>query len=58
MTLKAFTDIQGKQPNSSLEKEKMVRHESLPLNEGVWYYKLPPVASAQVCITEQAVELA
>jgi hypothetical protein len=34
MTVEALTDREGKQANISLEKEEMLRHESLPPNDG------------------------
>jgi hypothetical protein len=58
MTMAALTDREGKQENTSLEKEEMLRHESFPLNDGDQYYKLPPAGSAHTCVTEQAFERA
>jgi len=57
-TLEALTDRDGKQANTSLEKEEMLRHESFPPNDGDQYYELPPAGSAHPRVTEQAVEQA
>jgi len=57
-TVEALTDRDGKQTNTSLEKEEMVRHKSFPPNDGDQYYELPPAGSAHTRVTEQAVELA
>jgi hypothetical protein len=56
MTVEALTDRDGKQANTSLKKEEMVRHESFPPNDGDLYYELPPVGSSHTHVTEQAVE--
>jgi len=58
MTVEALKDREGKQANTSLEKEEMLRHESFPPNDGDQYYKLPPAGSAHTRVTEQAVEQA
>jgi len=58
MTVEALTDRDGKQANTSLQKEEMLRHESFSLNDGDQYYELPPVGSAHTHVTEQAVERA
>ena len=58
MTMEALPDRDGKQANTSLEKEEMLRHESFPPNDGDQYYKLPPAGSAHTRVTEQAVERA
>jgi len=58
MTVKALTGREGKQANTSLEKEEMLRGESFPPNDDDQYYKLPPAGSAHTCVTEQAVERA
>jgi hypothetical protein len=42
MTVEALTDRDGKQANTSLEKEEMLRCESYPPNDGDQYYELPP----------------
>jgi len=42
MTMVPLTDRKGKQSNTSLEKEEMLKHESFPLNDGNQYYELPP----------------
>jgi len=58
MAVEALTNRDGKQANTSLEKEKMLRHKYFPLNDGNEYYKLPPAGSQHTCVTEQAVERA
>jgi len=58
MTVEALTDREGKQANTSLEKEEMLRHESFPPNDGNQYYELPPAGRAYTSVTEQAVERA
>jgi hypothetical protein len=58
MTVEALTDREGKQANTSLEKEEMLRHESFPPNDGDQYYELPPAGSAHTRVTEQSVERA
>jgi len=55
MTVEALTDRDGKQANTSLEKEEMLRRKSFPPNDGDQYYELPPAGSAQTHVTEQAV---
>jgi len=56
--VEVLTDREGKQANTIAKKEKMLREESFPLNDGDQYYKLPPAGQAQECITEQSVERA
>jgi len=58
MTVEALTDRDGKQGNTSLEKEEMLRHESFPPNDGDQYYELPPAECAHTRVTEQAVKRA
>ena len=58
MTVEALTDREGKQANTSLEKEEMLRHKSFPPNDGDQFSELPPAGSAHTCVTEQAVERA
>jgi len=58
MTVEALTDREGKQANTSQEKEEMLRRESFPPNDDDQYYKLPPAGSAHTRVTEQAVERA
>jgi hypothetical protein len=58
MTVEALTDRDGKQANTSLEKEGMLRHESFPPNGGDQDYGLPPAGSAYTRVTEQAVDRA
>jgi len=58
MIIEALTDTEGKQANISLEKKKMLRCKSFPLNDGDQYDKLPPTGRAHTNITEQAVERA
>jgi len=55
MTVDSLTDREGKQANTSLEKEEMLRHKSFPPNDGDQYYKLPPAESTHTRLTEQAV---
>ena len=57
-TVEALTDRDGKQANTSLEKEDILRHEFFPLNDGDQYYELPPAGSGHTRVTEQAVERA
>jgi len=57
-TVEALTHKDGKQANTSLEKEVMMRHESFPLNDDDQYYELPPAGSPHTRVTAQAVELA
>jgi len=52
----ALTDREGKQANTSLQKEEMVRSEAFPPNDDDQCYKLPPAGSAHTRVTEQAVE--
>ena len=49
---------QGKQAMTSLEKEEMLRSETFPPNDDDQYYELPPVRSAHIRVTVQAVERA
>jgi hypothetical protein len=56
--VEALTDREGKQANTSLEKEEMLRRESFPPNDDDQYYELPPAGSAHTRITEQVVEQA
>jgi len=58
MTMEALTDREGKQANTSVEKEEMLRRESFPPNDDDQYYELPPTGSAHTPVTEQAVERA
>jgi len=58
MTVEASTDRDGKQAITSLEKEEMLRHESLPPNDGDQHFGLTPPGRAHSRITEQAVERA
>jgi hypothetical protein len=55
--VEALTDREGKQENTSIKKEEMLRRESFRLNDDQ-YSVLPPAGSAHTCVTEQAVELA
>jgi len=57
MTVEAVTDKEGKQANTLLEKEQMLRHESFPPDDGDQYYELAPAGGAHTCVTQQAVEL-
>jgi hypothetical protein len=56
MTVEVLTDRDGKQANTSFEKEEMLRHESFSPNDGDQYYERPPAGSALTRVTEQAVE--
>jgi len=56
MTVEALTDREAKQPNTSLQKEEMLRHKSFPLSDGDQYYARPPAGSAHTRGAEQAVE--
>jgi len=55
-TVEALTDRDGKQVNTSLEKEDMLRHESFPPNACNQHYELPTAGSPHKCAPEQAVE--
>jgi len=57
-TVEALTDREGKQANTTIEKEEMLRGESFPLNDDDQYYELPPAGSAHTKVTEKAVERA
>jgi len=57
-TMEAFSDRYGKQANTSVGNEEMLRHESFPPNDGDQYYELPSAGSAHTRVTEQAVERA
>jgi len=54
--MEALTDRNGKQVNTSLEKEEKLTHESFRLNHGDQYYEQHPARSAHRHLTEQAVE--
>jgi len=58
MTMEALTDREGKEANTSQEKEEMLRRESFPPNDDDQYYELLPAGSPPTHITEQAVERA
>jgi len=55
-TVGALTEREGKQANTILEEEEMLRRESFPRNDIKQYDKLPPAGSAHTHVTEQAVE--
>jgi len=55
-TVEASTDREGKQANTSLEKEEMLRREGFPPNDDDQYYELPPVGRAHMRVTEQTVK--
>jgi hypothetical protein len=57
-TVEDLTDRDGKQANTSLETEEMLRYVSFPPNNGDQYYELPPTGSAHTHVTDQAVERA
>jgi hypothetical protein len=56
--VEALTNSEGKQANTSLEKEEMLRHESFPPNYDDQYYELPPAGSSHTHVTDHAVECA
>ena len=56
VTVETLTDREGKQANTALEKEDMLRHDSFPLNDDDQYSELPPAGSAHARIPEQVVE--
>jgi len=58
MTVEALTDREGKEANTSQEKEGMLRRESFPPNDDDQYYELPHAGSVHKCVTEQTVERA
>jgi len=58
MTVESLTDREGKQVNTSQEKEEMLRRESFPPNDDDQYYEIPPAGSAHTRVTEQSVERA
>jgi hypothetical protein len=58
MTVEALTHREGKQANTSLAKEEMLRHESFPQNDGDHYNKLPSLGGAHTRVTEQSAERA
>jgi hypothetical protein len=55
-TVEVQMDREGKQANTVIEKEEMLRLESCPLNEDKQDYELPPAGSARTKVTETAVE--
>ena len=56
MTVEGLTDREGKQAKTSLEKEEMLREESVPPNYGGQYYELPLEGCVHTRVTDQAVE--
>jgi len=58
MTVDALTDREGKQANTSQEKEMMLSCKSFPPNDDSKYSKLPPTGSAHTRVREEAVEQA
>jgi hypothetical protein len=42
LTVHALPDQDGQQANTAMEKEKIVRHQSVPMNDNKQYSKLPP----------------
>lgn len=56
--MEALMDREGKQANTTIEKEEMLRQESFPLNDDNQYYELPPASSAYTEVTKRAVEWA
>jgi hypothetical protein len=57
-TVVALSGRDGKQTNTSLEKEEMLRHKSFLLKDGDQQYEPPPAGSVLTCATEQAVKRA
>jgi hypothetical protein len=57
-TIVASTESEGKQANTMAEKEKMLRGEAIPMNDGDQYYEQPTVGQDQERITKQLVERA
>jgi len=57
-TVETLTDRQGKQTNTILEKEEMLRPESFPQNDDNQYAELPPAGNAHTPVTKHTVELA
>jgi len=55
MTVEALTNREGKQANTAMEEEEMLRPESLPPNDDDQWDELPPVGSSHTRATEQAV---
>ena len=51
LTVQAFTGTDGKEANTSLEKEEMLRQETFPPNNGNENYRLPTAGSAHTCVT-------
>jgi len=51
MTVEALTDRDGKQANTAMEKEDMLRRESFPPNNNDQYYELPPAGSEHTRVT-------
>jgi len=56
MMVEALTAREHKQAKMALQKEEMLRHQSLPPNDCDQYYKPPPAGSAHSSITKQAVK--
>jgi len=57
-TVEALTDREGKQANTSLEKDEMLRRASFLPNDDDQYYELPPAGNTHTLVTEQSVERA
>jgi len=56
--VEALTDREGKQANTALEKEEILRRESFLANDDDQYYELPPAGCAHTGVSEQTVERA
>jgi len=56
ITMEALSDHQGKQANTSLEKEDKMRREAFPPNDDDHYYPLPPAGTAHTRVTEHPVK--
>jgi hypothetical protein len=54
--MEALTNREGKQANTIAEKEKILRGESFPLNDGDQHYIQPPADQAHQLKSEKLVE--
>jgi len=55
-TMKPVTDREGKQTNTSLEKEEMLRSESFPPNDDDQDCERTPAGSAHALVIKQVIE--
>jgi hypothetical protein len=51
VTVEALKDREGKQVNTAMKKETMLRLESFPLNDDDWYFELLPAGIAHTKVT-------